>query len=473
MNRRFFRRRLFLGAILTFAITVFIFSNIDLAFAEIPVITMNGPSELIIYVGTVYTDLGATASDPVEGDLSSVMIVNNIVNTEDPGDYTVTYDVTNAAEAAAIQVVRLVHVFPLEEYQAVLNSSTNLDALHTEVVVGDNSGDATLNIPESVTRPTINFAALSETSGDNKIVTTTAELIIDVATGGSGNVNVTLPSGLVITGGSTWDGVINAPTNKLTDFVLPGGNLSSAIEVGLTDQSLTFNKAVRLLFAGKTSKRAGYDPGSGFHEITVECTADNQVTVDAQLSGNSECKFDNGVDLVVWTKHFTTFAAYTRAISSGGGSSTYVPPTASVPVAVIPPMVPPVVPTVPQGQVLGETLINSHPEGTFISIGKTIYIVSAGKKRPFATFTEFQSYGKVSVIKASEADQLLPDGEIVRAKSGTVATDLKDRRTIYVINEKGEKQGFATYAAFVKMKYKLSQVKRLDLSVYPTGEVIN
>ena len=255
-----------------------------------------------------------------------------------------------------------------------------------------------------------------------------------------------------------------------------GGDVSSAIEVGLTNQSLTFNKAVRLLFAGKTGKKVGYDPGNGLYPITTLCTADDQATVDAQLTGNSECKFDNGTDMIVWTKHFTTFATYAPVINSGGGGgggSSYTPPTPAVPVAVVPPVVPPVVPTVPQGQVLGETLINSHPEGTFISIGKAIYIVSAGKKLPFANYSEFQSYGKVTVIPASEADRLLPDGNIVRAKAGTIALDSKERRTVYLINEKGEKQGFATYSAFVRMKYKLSQVKRLDLSVYPVGEVIN
>ena len=365
---------------------------------------------------------------------------------------------------------------PIDDQQLILDEDTSMDTSHTEVVVGDNSNDSTVTIPETVTEPTINFAALLETSGDNKIVTTTAELTIDSATGSSGSVNVTLPAGLVITGDSSWNGVINAPTNKITEFILQGGDVSAAIEVGLTNQSLTFNKAVRLLFAGKTGKKVGYDPGNGFYPITTVCTADDQATVDAQLSGNSECKFDNGTDIIVWTKHFTTFATYAPAVVSsggGGGGSSYVPPTPSVPVAVNPVVPPVVVPTVPQGQVLGETLINSHPDGTFISIGKAIYIVSAGKKRPFATFSEFQSYGKVSVIKASEADQLLPEGDIIRAKSGTIATDLKDRRTIYLINEKGEKQGFATYSAFTKMKYKLSQVKRLDLSVYPTGEVIN
>ncbi|GEM_PF-5365168 len=366
---------------------------------------------------------------------------------------------------------------PIDDQQLILSGDTDLDTSHTEVVVGDNSEDSTITIPETVTEPTINFAALLETSGDDKTVTTTAELTIDSTTGSSGSVNVTLPAGLVITGNSSWDGVINAPTNKITEFVLNGGDVSSAIEVGLTNQSLTFNKAVRLLFAGKTGKKVGYDPGNGLYPITTLCTADDQVTVDAQLTGNSECKFDNGTDMIVWTKHFTTFATYAPVINSGGGGgggSSYTPPAPAIPVAVIPAPVNPVVPpTVPQGQVLGETLINSHPEGTFISIGKAIYLVSAGKKLPFANYSEFQSYGKVTVIPASEADRLLPDGNIVRAKAGTIALDSKERRTVYLINEKGEKQGFASYSAFVRMKYKLSQVKRLDLSVYPVGEVIN
>ncbi|MHB8871117.1 MAG: right-handed parallel beta-helix repeat-containing protein [Candidatus Doudnabacteria bacterium] len=401
-----------------------------------------------------------------------------VVSTNPPVDATHNWWGTANTDAIALMVSGPVDVSnPIDDQQVILDAETDLDSSHTEVVVGDNSEDSTVTIPEDVSEPTINFTALLETSGDDKVVTTSSELTIDSSTGESGSINVTLPAGLTITGNSSWDGILNAPTNKITEFVLLGGDVSSAIEVGLTDQSLTFNKAVRLLFAGKTNKKVGYDPGNGFYPITTVCTADDQVTVDAQLgSSNGECKFDNGTDMIVWTKHFTTFAAYSSVISGGGGGGggSYVPPTPSVPVAVNPPVVvPPALVTVPQGQVLGETLINSHAEGTFISIGKAIYLVSGGKKLPFANFSEFQSYGKVTVIAASEADKLLPDGNIIRAKSGTVALDPKEKRTIYMINEKGEKQGFASYSAFVKMKYKLSQVKRLDLSVYPIGEVIN
>jgi len=75
-----------------------------------PVITLLGAPVVNIDVGDTYTDAGATASDDVDGDITANIITVNPVNTAIAGTYTVTYNVSDAAGNAAIEVTRTVNV---------------------------------------------------------------------------------------------------------------------------------------------------------------------------------------------------------------------------------------------------------------------------------------------------------------------------------------------------------------------------
>lgn len=81
-----------------------------------PVITLLGAPELSITVGHDYADQGATATDAIDGDITSKIVTVNPVNKNAIGDYTITYNVSDSAGLAAPQVVRIVHVvspFPI------------------------------------------------------------------------------------------------------------------------------------------------------------------------------------------------------------------------------------------------------------------------------------------------------------------------------------------------------------------------
>ena len=159
----------------------------------------------------------------------------------------------------------------------------------------------------------------------------TTEATIDVSsfiTDGTGTIpkitinsdsaNVVIPA-TTVTGPAGWDGVIAAPT--VTTITLPeisGETLTTnaAIEIGFIDAKLSFDNAVRILLPGQASKRAGYSrPGTAFTEITSICSSDSQAAGDT-LGVDGECKIDSGLDLVIWTKHFTKFAAYTQTTNS-------------------------------------------------------------------------------------------------------------------------------------------------------------
>ncbi|CAL2101393.1 conserved protein of unknown function precursor containing a type A C-terminal secretion signal. Probable M12B family metalloprotease [Tenacibaculum sp. 190130A14a] len=75
-----------------------------------PVISLLGDSVVSISVGDTYTDAGATASDNVDGDISSNIVVSGSVDTNTQGTYILTYNVSDAAGNAATAVTRTVNV---------------------------------------------------------------------------------------------------------------------------------------------------------------------------------------------------------------------------------------------------------------------------------------------------------------------------------------------------------------------------
>jgi len=78
-----------------------------------PVITLNGNMAINVALGSTYVDAGATATDDVDGNLTSSIVTVNSVNTAVLGTYTVTYNVTDLSGNAATEVVRTVIVSPV------------------------------------------------------------------------------------------------------------------------------------------------------------------------------------------------------------------------------------------------------------------------------------------------------------------------------------------------------------------------
>ncbi|MBT8268005.1 MAG: DUF5011 domain-containing protein [Bacteroidia bacterium] len=76
-----------------------------------PVITLIGPATINLTVGDTYTEQGATATDDIDGDISSnIVIGGDVVDTNIASTYVVTYNVSDAAGNAATEVTRTVNV---------------------------------------------------------------------------------------------------------------------------------------------------------------------------------------------------------------------------------------------------------------------------------------------------------------------------------------------------------------------------
>ena len=110
-----------------------------------PVIVLNGSTPLTIERAGGYFEIGATASDNFDGDITASIITVNYVDHHVAGTYTVTYDVSDAAGNAAVQVTRTVNVIDtIAPGVSIINqpaSVNNLNAFNvtfqfTEIVSG-------------------------------------------------------------------------------------------------------------------------------------------------------------------------------------------------------------------------------------------------------------------------------------------------------------------------------------------------
>jgi len=187
------------------------------------------------------------------------------------------------------------------------------DSDSPEVVITDPEDEVTVTVDGDI-EATIDVSSFINDDGDGDIPKITIN---------SDDAEVDIPT-TKVTGPSGWNGIIAAPT--VTTVTLPdisGETLttSAAIEIGYSSDKLSFDNAVRILLPGQAGKRAGYSrPGTAFTEITSICSSDSQAAGDA-LGADGECKIDVGLDLVIWTKHFTKFVAYTQTTNSTSTSS--------------------------------------------------------------------------------------------------------------------------------------------------------
>lgn len=203
----------------------------------------------------------------------------------------------------------------------VTGTSVHLNSTKAAIIIDD--------ITKAVSVTDTNHQYTATTTGNvrsyfpntkNEAVSSNTQLS---SAGGSVAVTANVPAGTIVSGNTSWDGTISAPTATTTTLDISGFNttVTSAVAIGSSNSDLTFDKGVRLVFAGQAGKKAGwYNHAGTFTEITDTCSADSQSAGDALAAGGS-CKIDVGSDLVVWTKHFSTFVTYTQSAVSTGGSS--------------------------------------------------------------------------------------------------------------------------------------------------------
>jgi len=105
---------------------------------DAPVITLIGAEAMDLAVGDAFVDPGATATDAEDGDISGgIVVAGDVVDTGEAGTYIITYNVTDSAGSAAVEVTRTVTVISNEPPVITLNGSALV-----RLTVGDPYNDA-------------------------------------------------------------------------------------------------------------------------------------------------------------------------------------------------------------------------------------------------------------------------------------------------------------------------------------------
>ncbi|WP_282166075.1 immunoglobulin-like domain-containing protein, partial [Cellulophaga baltica] len=113
---------------------------INAADTTAPVITRNGPASITLTVGDTYNDAGATALDNVDGDITADIVIDNTVNKDVVGTYTVTYNVSDDAGNSATEVIRTVMVINAADTTAPVITRNGPASI--TLTVGDTYNDA-------------------------------------------------------------------------------------------------------------------------------------------------------------------------------------------------------------------------------------------------------------------------------------------------------------------------------------------
>ncbi|MDP4144196.1 MAG: DUF5011 domain-containing protein, partial [Bacillota bacterium] len=125
-----------------------------------PVITVTGNNPATVYSGSSYTDAGATATDNYDGNVTSKIVTTSNVDTNKPGTYTVTYNVTDSSGNIADTVARTVNVV-----QNNMTAKITMTA-NPNTIVGDGMSTTVLTArvtnsnDEPLENVTVNFSAI-------------------------------------------------------------------------------------------------------------------------------------------------------------------------------------------------------------------------------------------------------------------------------------------------------------------------
>ena len=101
-----------------------------------PVITLIGSSQMTLLVGSTYAELGYTATDNYDGDLTASVTVTGSVDTLQTGTYYLYYDVSDGSGNAAVRQARTVHVSAIPEPPQPEGAPTVVNPLPDVSLVG-------------------------------------------------------------------------------------------------------------------------------------------------------------------------------------------------------------------------------------------------------------------------------------------------------------------------------------------------
>ncbi|WP_053002612.1 immunoglobulin-like domain-containing protein [Kordia jejudonensis] len=249
-----------------------------LADTTAPVIVLNGNATINLNVGDTYTELGATATDNIDGNLTNGIVTTGTVDTSVAGSYTVNYTVSDSSGNTS-QVTRTINV--LADTTApvlVLNGNatinlnvgdayTELGATATDNIDGNltNGIVTTGTVDTSVTGSyTVNYT-VSDSSGNTSQVTRTVNVFADttaplIVLNGNATINLNVGDAYTELGATATDNI--------------DGNLTNGIvTTGTVDTSVAGTYTIRYNVSDAAGNAAAEAIRTIFvNEVSIGCT---------------------------------------------------------------------------------------------------------------------------------------------------------------------------------------------------------
>ncbi|HJW19600.1 MAG TPA: LamG-like jellyroll fold domain-containing protein [Candidatus Nitrosotalea sp.] len=273
---------------------------------------------------TVSLSESVTSSDVLATSKQSAVSLSESVTSSDVLAVSKTYTVSLSE---SITMYDLIGQNIARNQILVPNTQTTVtvDPVKTNVIISStNATLSTVIIPSTVTTAQLNYSKILQTGIKNTMQIGNPVTIIKDNANSQHVVEVNIPGNITLTGPSTWNGDLSLPIVVSNPSLPQEPNVintpSKSIALGLSSSSLTFNKAIRMSFTGDAGLRAGYfNSAVPFTEITTTCTDDTQTTNDGLPAGGI-CKINVGHDLIIWTKHFTSFTTWSSTSSTSSTS---------------------------------------------------------------------------------------------------------------------------------------------------------
>lgn len=269
-------------------------------------------------------------------------VLANLFDTFNPGSYTdqnwntivalkatADYDIELAVDMSQLYTISTTAINAMNDVLTITEFNAiplefSLSTTSNQISITNQNKAVAITVPTNVLNPTVDVSSFIMAGSGVLPALSIHSLNID-------GMSVAFTGSTTVTSSDTsWNGVMKAPIQTTVTLPVTNGqtkNLVSAIEIGLSGARLSFDKAVRLLLPNQANTNVGYvREGEPFTEITQVCVSDSQSAGNA-LPVDGECKISVGNDLVIWTKHFTSFATYTQVANetpsqrSGGRNS--------------------------------------------------------------------------------------------------------------------------------------------------------
>ncbi len=179
-----------------------------------PVLTLNGTSTIILSIGDNYVDLGATATDDVDGDLTSSIAVSGAVDTSSVGTYTLTYTVEDSTGNTST-IDRIIVVVDNSAPVITLNGSDTVS-----LTVGETWTDPGATATDNVDGDLTSSITVSGTVDVNSVGTYSVSYIVFDTAGNSSSINRTV--------------YVNAPVDNQPPDIVLSGDSTMVLTIGDT-----------------------------------------------------------------------------------------------------------------------------------------------------------------------------------------------------------------------------------------------